>query len=123
MFPLGRECPDRGAPFGGQPFGLVFHKAQIGGREAQPVATQSQRDKDWPDRERRLMKYAELWAKQEAEKGRRCGPIEGALRAAWRFMRGYFLKTGFMEGRAGLLIALSCAREVREKYRALRRIQ
>lgn len=79
--------------------------------------------RDWADRERRLLKYAELWAKQEAAKGRRCGPLEGELRAAWRFVRGYFLKTGFMEGRTGLRIALSCAREVREKYRALGRIR
>lgn len=75
--------------------------------------------RDLADRERRLMSYAKLWAKQEAAKGRRCKPLEGELRAAWRFMRGYILKKGFLEGGTGLRIAISCAREVREKYRAL----
>ena len=76
--------------------------------------------RDWADRDRRLLQYAELWAQQETAKGRRCGPMEGELRAAWRFIRGYLFKTGFMGGRLGLRIALSCAREVLAKYRALK---
>ena len=75
---------------------------------------------DWPDRDRRLRRYAELWAKQEKAKGRRCGILEGELRAGWRFIRGYVLKKGFLGGWLGLRIAMSCAREVFEKYRALR---
>jgi glycosyltransferase involved in cell wall biosynthesis len=77
--------------------------------------------RDWADRNRRLMSYAEIWAKQEAAKGRRCKPLEGELRAAWRFIRGYVLKAGFLEGAMGLRIAISCAREVLAKYRALGR--
>lgn len=76
--------------------------------------------KAWADRDRRLWRYAELWAKQEAAKGRRYGNLEGKLRAAWRFNRGYVLKKGFDGGWLGLRIAMSCAREVFEKYRALR---
>lgn len=75
--------------------------------------------RDWADRNRRLMCYAKIWAKQEVGKGRRCKPLEGELRAAWRFIRGYVLKAGFLEGGAGLRIAISCAREVLQKYRAL----
>lgn len=75
---------------------------------------------DWADRDRRLLRYAELWARQEAAKGRRCGMIEGELRAVWRFIRGYVFKKGFLGGLLGLRIAMSCAREVAEKYRALK---
>lgn len=79
--------------------------------------------RDWADRNRRLMSYAKLWAKQEAAKGRRCKPLEGELRAAWRFIRGYLFKGGILEGATGRRIAISCAREVLEKYRALKVIR
>lgn len=78
--------------------------------------------RDWADREHRLRRYAELWARQEAAKGRHCKVLEGEMRAAWRFIRGYVFKTGFMGGLLGLRIAMSCAREVMEKYRALKQI-
>lgn len=77
---------------------------------------------NWADRKQRLLKYSELWAKQEIAKGRDCLPLEGELRATWRFLRGYFLKLGLLDGKTGLRIALSCAQEVLEKYRALKRL-
>jgi len=73
----------------------------------------------WEDRNRRIEKYATLWARQEMEKGRDSSPLEASLRAAWRFFRAYVIKLGFLEGRLGYQIARSCAREVRLKYLAL----
>jgi hypothetical protein len=74
---------------------------------------------DWEDRNRRIEKYAGLWACQEIAKGRKSIPLEAYLRAAWRFFRAYVIKLGFLEGLLGYRIASSCAREVRLKYLAL----
>lgn len=77
--------------------------------------------RDWNDRERRLRRYAELWARQKAAEGKRTSPLSGPLRSAWRFFRGYVLRRGFLDGSAGFEIALSNAREVALKYRLLRK--
>ena len=77
--------------------------------------------RDWDDRNRRMRRYAELWARQKAAEGKKAPCWAGPLRSAWRFFRGYVLKRGFLDGSTGFRIALSNAREVAVKYRLLRK--
>jgi glycosyltransferase involved in cell wall biosynthesis len=74
---------------------------------------------DARDRAARGARYAALWAETAHEKGRRVFPGEGLLRAAFRFLRGFVLKGGFLDGAVGYDIAAGNAREVRLKYRLL----
>jgi len=75
--------------------------------------------RDLDDQRRRCERYAKLWAAQH--KDRTYYPMQPAMRGAWRFLRGYLLKRGFRDGKAGLRIALANARETRLKYRLLRK--
>ena len=76
--------------------------------------------RDWDDQRRRAEKYAALWAEQAAAEGRRAGPLAGPLRALWRFLRGYILRRGFLDGSLGFKVAMANGREVALKYRLLR---
>jgi glycosyltransferase involved in cell wall biosynthesis len=77
--------------------------------------------RDWADRERRSERYAELWAREKAAKRVRTFPGAPALRGAIRFLKGYILKGGFLDGALGARIALSNAREAALKYKLLRK--
>lgn len=79
--------------------------------------------RDAADHRSRGQKYAQLWAESQREKGRTVGPLTGALHAAGCWLRGYFLKAGFLDGCLGLRIANACAREVFLKYKVLRKLQ
>lgn len=76
--------------------------------------------RDWADQRRRAEKYAALWAAQAAGEGRRAGPLTGPLRALWRFLRGYVIRRGFLDGALGWKVAAANAGEVALKYRLLR---
>jgi len=94
---------------------------QINGRVARlPGLLEHHSYRDWPDRRDRARRYAELWATMEASRGRRPKPGEATARAAWRFVRGYVLRLGFLDGLLGLRVAASIAAETRLKYRLLR---
>ncbi len=77
--------------------------------------------RNWAERRARADRYAKLWASQAFRDGRRttvfdeCGHVFGC------FVKGYLLKLGFLDGCAGLRLALSTSRETAEKYRRLRR--
>lgn len=75
---------------------------------------------DREDRKMRIENYAHLWAESAYEQGRRCGRFTPWLHAAGRWLRGYVLRQGFMDGAVGLDIANGNAREVFLKYRQLR---
>ena len=75
----------------------------------------------WEDKERRSHKYAKLWAEMESEKGKRAAWWTPYLRGAWKFLKGFFVKKGFLDGIMGLRIAISNARETHLKYRLLKR--
>ncbi len=74
------------------------------------------------DRAERCARYAALWAETAHEAGRKARAWSGPLHAAVRFARGYFLKRGFLDGAIGLEIAAGNAREVRLKYKLLRKL-
>ncbi len=77
---------------------------------------------DAADRRACCAKYAELWAQTQQERGRRVGPMAGPLHALTRFLKGYVLKRGFMDGATGWDIAMGNAREVWLKYHLLRQL-
>lgn len=77
--------------------------------------------RSWQDKEQRSEKYAHLWAEMQATKGKKCTCISPLSRSVWKFIRGYVLKAGFLDGLIGLKIALSNAKETHRKYQLLYR--
>ncbi|HXS28130.1 MAG TPA: glycosyltransferase family 2 protein [Steroidobacteraceae bacterium] len=68
------------------------------------------------DHEQRMQRYAQLMAESMHASGRR-GSLAGALfHSGWRFVRGYLLRLGFLDGWRGLVFALVEAQYVRQKY-------
>jgi glycosyltransferase involved in cell wall biosynthesis len=52
----------------------------------------------------KLHRYAEWGAQDLAQRGRRAGLFEVALRPAWRFFRSYVLQAGVLDGLHGLVV-------------------
>jgi glycosyltransferase involved in cell wall biosynthesis len=71
------------------------------------------------DHQNRMQRYAELMAQAMYERGQRCGLARVLLNPQWRFVRGYLLRLGFLDGWRGLLFALIEAGYVRRKYLGL----
>ena len=67
----------------------------------------------------RMQRYADLMAQAMFDGGRRCGLAPVLLNPQWRFLRGYLLRAGFLDGWRGLLFALVEAGYVRRKYLGL----
>ena len=78
--------------------------------------------KDAADHWDRCQKYARLWAETRAEGGKRPGPLSPALHGAFRWLRGYIFRAGFLDGPQGWRIARLNAREAWLKYSLWRRI-
>lgn len=75
--------------------------------------------RDAADHAGRGEKYAKLWVESQLDAGRRAGPLAAPLRAGYKFVRGYFLRGGFLDGGTGFGIAWRNAREVYLKYQLL----
>ena len=67
----------------------------------------------------RMQRYADLMAQAMYDAGRRCGLAPVLLNAQWRFVRGYLLRLGFLDGWRGLVFALIESQYVRRKYLGL----
>jgi glycosyltransferase involved in cell wall biosynthesis len=67
----------------------------------------------------RMARYADLMAGAMYARGRRCGLLPVLLNPQWRFVRGYFLRLGMLDGWRGLVFALIEANYVRRKYLGL----
>ncbi len=67
----------------------------------------------------RMQRYADLMAQAMYARGRRCGLVPVLLNPWWRFVRGYLLRLGFLDGWRGLVFALIEANYVRCKYLGL----
>jgi len=76
--------------------------------------------KNAEDHWQRCEKYARLWAETQAEAGRSANLLSPYSHAAFRWLRGYLLRRGFLDGRQGWQIANYSAREVHRKYQILR---
>ena len=71
------------------------------------------------DHHNRMQRYAELMAQAMYERGQRCGLTKVLVNPQWRFVRGYLLRLGFLDGWRGLVFALIEANYVRRKYLGL----
>jgi glycosyltransferase involved in cell wall biosynthesis len=76
--------------------------------------------RDAADHRARGEQYARLWAQEKFEAGQGAGPFAPVFHAAFRWLRGYILRRGFLDGAQGRRIAALCARETHLKYRLLR---
>ncbi|MBV8666363.1 MAG: glycosyltransferase family 2 protein [Burkholderiaceae bacterium] len=73
----------------------------------------------YPDDEtylRKLQQYSTLGAKQAYAAGKRGGLGKAILHAFSSFLRSYIFRRGFLDGRAGLMVAISSAESTYHKY-------
>ena len=68
-------------------------------------------------------RYAPLGAKKMFEQGKHVSSFKVATIGPATFIRSYFLKGGFRDGRAGVTIARMAAYHARRKYEILRKMQ
>lgn len=71
------------------------------------------------DHQNRMARYADLMAHALYARGRRGGLGPVLMNPLWRFVRGYLLRLGFLDGWRGLVFALVESNYVRRKYLAL----
>ena len=79
--------------------------------------------RDAADHRARGEKYARLWAEDKLAAGKRVSAFAPPLHAAFRWLRGYVLRGGFLDGAQGWRIAAISMREVYLKYQLLRELQ
>jgi Glycosyl transferase family 2 len=72
------------------------------------------------DIRRKIESYGQAGAKELFRKGKRPWPITPTLKAGWAWLRTWILKGGFLDGRAGWLIASMNARTTYLKYAVTR---
>ena len=73
----------------------------------------------YPDDEtylRKLQQYSTLGAQQAYAAGKRGGLGKAILHAFTSFMRSFIFRRGFLDGKAGLMVALSSAESTYHKY-------
>ncbi len=78
--------------------------------------------RDAADHWRRSQHYARLWAEEKFEAGKTASPFAPLFHGAFRWLRWYVLRGGFLAGTQGWRIAAMCARETHLKYRLLREL-
>jgi glycosyltransferase involved in cell wall biosynthesis len=64
----------------------------------------------------RLERYAKLMAEHQHAKGKKAHVYNIVLNPFWRFLRGYVLRAGFLDGWRGLIYAYVEANYVRQKF-------
>lgn len=79
--------------------------------------------RDLDDHMSRMSTYASLWAKTQYDRGRRAGLQHMLLRPIWRFMLGYLIRGGFLEGLPGFMASQSSARYAFLKWSMLVEMQ
>ena len=72
------------------------------------------------EHQRRLEKYAQLSAEKSLQQGRKATWFSIHTKPLWRFLRGYIIKRGFMDGKAGLTVCKMEARYVRRREELMR---
>jgi len=75
------------------------------------------------DQMNKMLRYSEIWAAQEYEKGRRSNVLQIVLRPLWRLFSAYLPRGGFLEGLPGLVSSLICAYYVFLKWTILHEIR
>jgi hypothetical protein len=94
--------------------GPVLTEGSTGTVRSGFVVHQSYRSVD--EQVRKMIGYAELWAREQHNRGRGSGYAQMTMRPMWRFFSGYFLRGGFLEGIPGLAASGICAWYVLMKW-------
>lgn len=71
----------------------------------------------------KLERYSRWWAEDKYERGKRTSPISVWIRSRLRFAKMYFLKLGFLDGEAGVILAALASTSVMTKYARLWELQ
>lgn len=79
--------------------------------------------KDYADYKSKMIKYGQMKAKEEFEKGKRAHWYHFILRPAYKFFNHFFLRLGFLDGKKGVIICYLNALGVLSRYRELKRLQ
>jgi glycosyltransferase involved in cell wall biosynthesis len=64
----------------------------------------------------KINRYSTAGAEQALAKGKRGGLAKALFRGGWAFIRSYLLRAGFLDGREGLMLAISSAEGVYYRY-------
>jgi glycosyltransferase involved in cell wall biosynthesis len=72
---------------------------------------------------RKAVQYSDLFAQRRLEGGQGAGALEMGFRPWWRFVRGYFVRLGFLDGWQGFVIARMVAFETFLRYAKVREAQ
>lgn len=64
----------------------------------------------------KMNSYSSLSAEMLYQQGKRSSLTKALLRALWRFVRGYIFRLGFLDGKAGFLLALTTAEATFYRY-------
>lgn len=72
---------------------------------------------------RKINSYSSLGAQIQLQKGKNTSLTMAIFRAMWTFFRTYILKAGFLDGRHGLMLAISNAEGSYYKYAKLLELQ
>lgn len=72
---------------------------------------------------RKTMAYSDIFLRRQLEGGRAAGNLDMWFRPWWRFVRGYFLRLGFLDGWQGYAIARLVALETFLRYAKIREAQ
>jgi hypothetical protein len=72
---------------------------------------------------RKSITYSNLFAQQRLASGKGVGLLELWFRPWWRFVRGYILRRGFLDGWQGYAIARMVAHETFLRYAKVRAAQ
>ncbi|NTX81896.1 glycosyltransferase family 2 protein [Serratia proteamaculans] len=69
--------------------------------------------------QRKQLRYAEEWANQRHQAGKRCGYLSIITHTVGAFCKTWLLRAGFLDGKQGLLLAVVNAQYTFNKYAAL----
>jgi glycosyltransferase involved in cell wall biosynthesis len=72
---------------------------------------------------RKSVQYSDLFAERQIKAGLTVGVLALGFRPWWRFVRGYFLRLGFLDGWQGFVIARMVAFETFLRYAKVREAQ
>lgn len=78
---------------------------------------------DLEDHARKAVVYGKIFAEQYPASGPKIGAFALWLRPAWRFVRSYFIRLGFLDGWQGFAVAKLIAFETFIRYAKVREIQ
>ncbi len=78
--------------------------------------------KNYDDYKGKMIKYGQLKAIEENNKGKKWTIFHQYLRPTWKFLNHYVMRLGIFDGKKGIIICYLNALGVYERYRALKKL-